>query len=110
MKKCIDWKNLKFIARPNTWFDAGTEVEILLGNRKVDHNETGFVFRGTKDGFIDEEYCSIFEFDWLNENNKIINSNVPNMNDERIHKNNIIENAETREKYNWLLNIKLPED
>jgi hypothetical protein len=62
----------KYIAKPNTWFDEGTEVELLVNFRKCfrkgkDYNdliptEWG-LFRGMCNGELDEETCDFLEFD-----------------------------------------------
>jgi len=49
-----------FIAKENTWFDAGTCAEL------IDDYGIGYgygLFRGLKDGKIDEEACRFDEFD-----------------------------------------------
>lgn len=62
----------KYIAKPNTWFDAGTECELLVDCRP---QMTIGIFRGirTSEGlpeqhpigekYIDEEDCSFDEFE-----------------------------------------------
>lgn len=66
---------MKYIAKPNTWFKAGTEVELIDDYRSSDWNSG--LFRGirvTEDsgsegGYpvgverIDEEMCSFDEFE-----------------------------------------------
>jgi hypothetical protein len=102
----INWKEIKFIARSDTWYDEGTEA-FIDGDTLPTHDYTGALFRGIHEGYDDGEYCCIFEFDWIDKNGNCINSNVPYMNSTVQHKNYIIENAETGEKYNWLKNIKI---
>ena len=104
--KIIDWKKIKFIARPNTWYDEGTEA-FLDQDGGAEHDYTSAFFRGKHEGFDDGECCCMFEFDWIDENGDCINSNIPYMESTIQHKNHIIENAETSEKYNWLENKKL---
>jgi hypothetical protein len=102
----INWKKIKFIARPNTWYDEGTEA-ILDQQGGIEHDYTSAFFRGLHEGFDDGECCCVFEFDWIDENGNCINSNIPHMESTVQHKNYIIENAETGEKYNWLENKKI---
>lgn len=102
----IDWKNIKFIARPDTWYDEGTEA-FLDGETLPTHDYTSALFRGTHEGHDNGEYCCMFEFDWIDKDGNCINSNIPYMDSTVQHKNYVIENAETGEKYNWLKNIKL---
>lgn len=105
MKK-IDWNKIKFIARPDCWYDEGTEA-FLDQEGGPEHNYTSAFFRGQYEGFDDGECCDIFEFDWIDENGNCINSNIPLFASSIQHDNYIIENADTGEKYNWLENIKL---
>ncbi len=105
MKK-IDFSKIKFIARPNTWFDEGT-IAILNGDDVFDMNYTSGLFDGIKDGEEDGEICSFFEFDWLDENGIILNSNIPYFETTICHENYIIENGDTGEKYDWLNNVAL---
>jgi hypothetical protein len=102
----IDWKKIKFIARPNTWYDEGTEA-FIYGETLPSHDNTDALFRGTHDGSDDGEYCSTFEFDWIDENGNCINSNIPDMDYIIQHSNYIVEDGDTRKKYNWLKNIEL---
>lgn len=103
--KEINWKNIKFIARPETWFDEGTIAE--LTNDIIDMKYTSGLFNGIKDGEEDGEVCSFFEFDWVDENDNILNSNIPNIESLIIHDNYIIENNDTGEQYDYLNNIKI---
>lgn len=105
-RKLIDWKTIKFIVRPDTWYDAGTEV-FLDQEDITEHDYASAYFVGIHEGFNDGEYCSIFEFDWINENGDCINSNIPYLEHSIHHKDYIIENAKTGEKYNWLENKKM---
>jgi hypothetical protein len=106
--KEINWKKIKFIARPDTWYDEGTEA--FLDQDIVGHDETSAFFRGIYEGIGDGEYCCMFEFDWIDENGDCINSNIPDIVSAIQHKNYIIENADTGEKYNWLENEKISID
>lgn len=101
----IDWKKIKFISRPDTWYDEGTEA--FLDDSIPSHDYTSALFRGIHDGGDDGECCCIFEFDWIDENNICINSNIPYINYIIQHDNYIIENGDTGEKYNWFLNQKI---
>lgn len=104
MKK-IDFSRIDFIARPNTWFDEGSVAE--LDGDVFDMKYTSALFNGIKDGKEDGEICSIFEFDWVDENGNILNSNVPDFDTLIAHDNYIIENGDTGEKYDWLNNVAL---
>ena len=102
----INWEKIKFIARPDTWYDEGTEAFLdQIGDPT--HDYTSAFFRGTYEGFEDGECCCMFEFDWINENGECINSNIPCMESIIQHNDYIIENYKTGEKYNLLKNIKL---
>lgn len=50
--------NKKYIAKPNTWFDEGTEATLICEIT----SEYG-LFSGIKDGKEDEEGCLYEEFD-----------------------------------------------
>ena len=49
-----------FIAKPDTWFDSGTEVELLVDCRP--QGNFG-LFRGQRNGKLDEETCPFDEFE-----------------------------------------------
>lgn len=51
---------MRYIARPGTWFDEGTEVE-LIDDYREDGLDAG-LFRGEHLGKLDEEICSFNEF------------------------------------------------
>lgn len=60
---------VKYIAKPNTWFDEGTEAipvtdffEAYADKELTIRNDFA-IFLGTKDGHPDEEECPISEFD-----------------------------------------------
>ena len=106
----IDFKKIKFISRPDSWFDEGTEAFIDFdegAGNCIAHDFISDVFNGIHEGKEDEEMCNIFEFDWIDENNNCINSNIPNFGDLIVYENYIVEDFETGQKYNWLLNKKL---
>ena len=50
----------KFIAKPDTWYDEGTEAKLLAD---YGPESTGGLFIGIKDGVEDEEGCSFDEFE-----------------------------------------------
>lgn len=54
----------KFIAKPDTWFDEGTEA-ILLAQYAPDC--LAGLFSGIKDGHPDEEGCGFDEFEIIEE-------------------------------------------
>ena len=101
----IDWKSITFVARKDTWFDEGT-IAILEGD-VFGMLYTCADFYGIKDGEEDGEICSIFEFDWIDKDGNILNSNVPDFETIINHENYIIENGDTGEKYDYLNNLKL---
>jgi hypothetical protein len=62
----------KYIAKPDTWFDEGTEVKLLnnfgeclrKGKDYSDMIKTEWgLFEGLVDGESDEETCDFLEFD-----------------------------------------------
>ena len=55
----------KYIAKPDTWFDAGTKAKLLtdFGPQWPDLG----LFEGLRDGKPDEEDCRFDEFDILEE-------------------------------------------
>jgi len=58
----------RYFAKPDTWFDAGTEAELLGEPLYVCFDDDGKemwagLFSGTKDGKPDEEICTSDEFD-----------------------------------------------
>lgn len=50
--KIINKNGYKFIARPNTWYDEGTEA-VLDQQGGIEHNYTSAFFRGLHEGFDD---------------------------------------------------------
>jgi len=52
---------VKYIAKPNTWFDVGTEA--IPVTDFVEALNPFAVFRGMKDGELDEETCPVDEFE-----------------------------------------------
>lgn len=60
---------MRYITKPNKYFDAGTEATMLGESWEVyaDYDEICpcrvAVFQGIKDGKPDEEVCSVDEFD-----------------------------------------------
>ena len=58
---------IKYIAKPDEWFDAGTEVKLIDDYRDNDamfYNKSlnAGLFEGLKDGQIDQEVCCFDEF------------------------------------------------
>lgn len=58
---------MKFVAKPNTWYDAGTEVKILVECGTVYdcddmHPSLNVLCQGIRNGDIDEEMCCSDEF------------------------------------------------
>ena len=101
----IDWKSITFVARKDTWYDAGTIAK--LDGDVFDMHYTSAYFDGIKDGEEDGEICSIFEFDWIDKDGNILNSNIPDFDSSIGHDNYIVENTYTGEKYDYLNNLKL---
>lgn len=70
---------MKFVAKPNTWYDEGTEAELLadLGahqcydtddgvgenGKPIMHDCRSGLFKGIKQGAEDEEVCAFCEFE-----------------------------------------------
>lgn len=55
---------INFIAKPDTWFDDGTQVTLIDDYRP--QLNVG-LFEGYKDGKIDQECCNFDEFDIIEE-------------------------------------------
>jgi len=51
---------MKYISKSNGWFDPHTDVELVEDYRE-DGIDSG-LFRGMRNGYIDEEVCSFDEF------------------------------------------------
>ena len=51
----------RYFAKPDVWYDAGTEAFLIPGTENNPPNAA--LFCGTKDGKLDEEYCRFDEFD-----------------------------------------------
>ena len=72
----IDFSKIRFIARPNTWYDEGSEAK-LESTPEHDYPSGGFV--GYVDGELDREECGLDEFDRIDENGNCLNSNIPHI-------------------------------
>ena len=66
---------VKYIAKPNTWFDAGTEVKLIEKIRCPNVGETcsaSAIFEGQRTRntitFTDKEICFFDEFDIIEDN------------------------------------------
>lgn len=62
----------RYRAKPNTWFDEGTEVEILDVLSSIWDDLDGVYIMtvcavGLKNGKLDEEICMMDEFEEINE-------------------------------------------
>ena len=53
----------KYRAKPNTWYDEGTIVELLVDIPEIE----GGLYRGIRHGDYDEEMCSYHEFEVIDE-------------------------------------------
>jgi hypothetical protein len=53
----------KFIAKPDTWYDAGTEVKLVEWICKLADETDYGLFEGVHDGRMDGETCGYDEFD-----------------------------------------------
>ncbi len=51
-----------YIAKPNEWFDEGTVVELVDDYRPGLGGNCG-LFRGIRNGTMDEEVCTFDEFE-----------------------------------------------
>ena len=60
--KGLEEGKLKLICKPDEWYDEGTEVECLSAFTEESWLGDG-LFRGLKDGKIDEEMCGFDEFE-----------------------------------------------
>jgi hypothetical protein len=60
-------KKIKYIAKPDTWYDEGTEAVPVTSIWNVNENDQAAVFLGTKDGNPDEEMCCLDEFEIIEE-------------------------------------------
>lgn len=61
-------RRIKYVSRPDEWFDAGTEVKLIDDYRDNDamfYNRglNSGLFEGLKDGKLDQEVCCFDEFD-----------------------------------------------
>ena len=54
---------MRFIAKPDTWFDAGTQASLLC---YVIDGRTA-LFEGIRDGQPDEEVCGLDEFEVIDD-------------------------------------------
>ena len=97
----IDFSNIKFIARTDTWFDEGTEVVLLT---EPTHDYPCGYFRGLVDGEFDGEECGLDEFDWIDEFGNCLNSNIPVIEKFHILKNWLIKDHDTGITYNLQTN------
>lgn len=61
-------KKIKYIAKPDEWFDEGTEVKLIDDYRSSSAMYFGGasmnagLFEGLRDGKVDQEVCSFDEF------------------------------------------------
>ena len=105
----IDFKNVIFVARPDTWYDEGT---IAILDSKLDTlgllEEYSAYFVGMVEGSLDGEVCGLDEFDWIDINTReCLNSNVPCIGGIRILPGYIVEDASTGKKYDLLKNVEI---
>lgn len=58
---------MKYKVKPDTWFDEGTEVKLIDDYRDAKFPNGAFsdcgLFRGYKNGELDEEICPFDEFE-----------------------------------------------
>jgi hypothetical protein len=54
-------KKMRFIS-DGTWFDEGTEAKLLCKTSEFMDGIWGGLFKGIRNGFIDEEMCASDEF------------------------------------------------
>ena len=71
---------MKYIAKPNTWFDEGTEAfpvtEFWDGfdDWEMKYPLRAAIFRGIRNGKWDEESCGEYEFEIVEENVRFIDA------------------------------------
>lgn len=97
----IDFSKIRFIARPNTWYDEGTEVKLLS---TPEHDYPSGSFYGLVSGEYDGEECGLDEFDWIDENGNCLNSNIPHIENMHILGNWLIKDHETGIVYDLMNN------
>jgi len=60
---------MKYIAKPNTWFDEGTEAvpirDFWVNYVKLEVQVSSSVFRGIRNGIHDEHICIVDDFERL---------------------------------------------
>lgn len=64
---------VRYIAKPDEWFDSGTEVKLIDDYRTSDamiyHKSLNAgLFEGLRNGVLDQEVCDFDEFEVLEEN------------------------------------------
>jgi hypothetical protein len=66
----------KYKAKPDTWFDDGTIVELIDDYRSTTPAIPNCgLFRGYKDGKLDEELCDFDEFEEIEDEEKTLPEN-----------------------------------
>lgn len=97
----IDWTRIKFVARPDTWYDEGTIAQL---ESTPSHKYPSGAFVGYVDGELDGEECGLDEFDWIDENGNCLNSNIPNIKCCHVLGNWLVKDHTTGITYNLLEN------
>lgn len=97
----IDWTKITFIARDNTWYDAGS-IAKLESTPTHDYPSGGFV--GLVNGEYDGEECGLYEFDWVDENGNFLNSNIPHIESCHVLGNWLIKDHDTGITYDLMNN------
>lgn len=99
----FNWGNILFRARRDAYFD--TDTYATLNGLPPNHDYASAYFIGVLDGHERGDICCITEFDWiLKSTGKILNSNIPFIENAIQHDNYIIEDQDTGIKYDWFNN------
>ena len=113
----VNFGKLRFIARPNTLFVEGKEAFIRDSESIKELNEgyecTAF-FEGPQNIFFEEigeekeeGWSTIFEFDWIDEEGNVRNSNIPILDNMFVIDQFVIEDTDTGIRYDWGKNRNL---
>jgi len=106
----VDFGKVRFIARPNTLFVEGGEA-FLKDSETIRELNEGYVctayFIGDKnllndiENEEDESWGTLFEFDWIDEEGNVKNSNIPNLDNMRVIDKFVVEDMDTGIRYDW---------
>jgi hypothetical protein len=111
MNNNFDWSKIKFMPRSDNAYYPNMRREIYYSSPELptSKNLTYWFHPSLKwDVFsVPPHYCSLLQFDWINENGECVNSNIPNIEDYSIKGDYIIMDKSTKKMYNWLLNEEI---